>query len=55
MKIPDDSDILLNDKNSLHYRRKVFGGWIVTIMVFVNGNLSLTSTFVPDRDHEWEI
>jgi hypothetical protein len=36
------------------YRVKVFGGWmVVTQLLSGKGNISISSIFVADRDHEW--
>ena len=42
------------DENS--WRVKVIGGWIVYSQITSNkGHVGLTSTFVQDRDHEWQV
>ena len=38
------------------WRLKVIGGWVVyTESVSNKGHVALTSVYVPDRDHEWQI
>ena len=39
--------------NSTCQRLKVFGGWLV--VTFVHDCDVLTSVFVPDKNHEWEV
>ena len=38
------------------YRSKVIGGWIVTTACKNYDDIvGITSVFVPDKNHEWEI
>lgn len=37
------------------WRVMVIGGWIVYCLEKGKNNISLASTYVPDRDHEWSV
>ena len=62
MKIPLEWENILEKSDEseefgiIIYRFKVLGGWIMTQMIcFEDRNVHLTSTFVPDSDHIWEV
>ncbi len=37
------------------YRVKVFEGWIVKTTKISQGNVLISTCFVPDKNHEWVI
>lgn len=42
--------------SSKTFRAKVFGGWIVrSITIDYDFGKEYSSTFIPDKDHEWVI
>jgi hypothetical protein len=49
-------ETLLETQDVEHTRIKVVGGWLVIILIVQpKGSSALTTTFVEDRNHEWEI
>lgn len=46
-------ELELNEKTDLEtYRMKVFGGWVVALIVD-QGDIKLSTCFVPDEYHQW--
>jgi hypothetical protein len=46
---------VMEDLSSHALRVAVIGGWIVYQYMVTEHECSLTSTFVPDKEHDWEI
>jgi hypothetical protein len=58
MKVPFKWEAIEIAENVSTYRAKVEGGWLVNHVVAPCGQESLllmTTTFVPDSQHRWEI
>jgi len=58
MKVPFKWEPIEIEQNVTTYRAKVEGGWLVNHVVARCGQESLlmmTTTFVPDAQHKWEV
>ena len=55
MKIPFDWQVLSQEKSGGMSRAKVWKGWIVNSVIAIGENVSISSIFIPDENHEWEI